>query len=144
MIKGQKKALTAEDLLRARYTAFTLHEVDFILDSHHSRTRQEIKREEVKEWAENSTWHNLKIVQKEAGAATDTQGTLVFCAEYTVQGKKEEHWEQALFEKENGDWKFLDARGVRQGPLVRTEPKVGRNDPCSCGSGKKFKKCHGA
>ncbi len=26
----------------------------------------------------------------------------------------------------------------------RTEPKVGRNDPCTCGSGKKYKKCHGA
>jgi uncharacterized protein YchJ len=26
---------------------------------------------------------------------------------------------------------------------VRTEPKVGRNDPCPCGSGKKYKKCHG-
>jgi len=23
-------------------------------------------------------------------------------------------------------------------------PKVGRNDPCPCGSGKKYKKCHGA
>ncbi len=28
--------------------------------------------------------------------------------------------------------------------LVREEPKVGRNDDCPCGSGKKFKKCHGA
>jgi hypothetical protein len=27
--------------------------------------------------------------------------------------------------------------------VVRTEPKVGRNDPCPCGSGKKYKKCHG-
>jgi preprotein translocase subunit SecA len=26
----------------------------------------------------------------------------------------------------------------------REEPKIGRNDPCWCGSGKKFKKCHGA
>jgi uncharacterized protein YecA (UPF0149 family) len=26
----------------------------------------------------------------------------------------------------------------------RDDPKVGRNDPCWCGSGKKFKKCHGA
>jgi preprotein translocase subunit SecA len=26
----------------------------------------------------------------------------------------------------------------------RSEPKVGRNDPCPCGSGKKYKKCHGA
>ncbi|MHB0970424.1 MAG: preprotein translocase subunit SecA [Thermoanaerobaculia bacterium] len=29
-------------------------------------------------------------------------------------------------------------------PKKRTEPKVGRNDPCPCGSGKKYKKCHGA
>jgi uncharacterized protein YchJ len=31
---------------------------------------------------------------------------------------------------------------VRQ--VRRDEPKVGRNDPCPCGSGKKYKKCHGA
>jgi preprotein translocase subunit SecA len=28
--------------------------------------------------------------------------------------------------------------------IHRASPKVGRNDPCPCGSGKKFKKCHGA
>jgi len=28
--------------------------------------------------------------------------------------------------------------------VVRDQPKVGRNDPCPCGSGKKYKKCHGA
>ena len=39
----------------------------------------------------------------------------------------------------NGDG---DGQGARQ--PVRAGPKVGRNDPCWCGSGKKFKKCHGA
>jgi hypothetical protein len=34
--------------------------------------------------------------------------------------------------------------GERIGPIVRDAAKVGRNDPCTCGSGKKFKKCHGA
>jgi preprotein translocase subunit SecA len=29
-------------------------------------------------------------------------------------------------------------------PYRREEPKPGRNDPCFCGSGKKYKKCHGA
>ena len=28
-------------------------------------------------------------------------------------------------------------------PFRRAEPKLGRNDPCHCGSGLKFKKCHG-
>ncbi len=37
------------------------------------------------------------------------------------------------------------APGTRGGtPEVRTERKVGRNEPCPCGSGKKYKKCHGA
>lgn len=40
----------------------------------------------------------------------------------------------------------LDGRrpGERRGPLVRETPKVGRNDPCPCGSGQKYKRCHGA
>jgi preprotein translocase subunit SecA len=33
--------------------------------------------------------------------------------------------------------------GERVGPVVRETPKVGRNEPCPCGSGKKYKKCHG-
>jgi preprotein translocase subunit SecA len=33
---------------------------------------------------------------------------------------------------------------AKQETVVRTHPKVGRNDPCPCGSGKKYKKCHGA
>ena len=33
--------------------------------------------------------------------------------------------------------------GERLGPIRRTEPKIGRNDPCPCGSGTKYKKCHG-
>lgn len=33
---------------------------------------------------------------------------------------------------------------LKKQPVYRTEPKVGRNDACPCGSGKKYKKCHGA
>ncbi|HZI49377.1 MAG TPA: SEC-C metal-binding domain-containing protein, partial [Pyrinomonadaceae bacterium] len=39
------------------------------------------------------------------------------------------------------------AAGEEEGKIktvVRDQPKVGRNDPCPCGSGKKYKKCHGA
>jgi preprotein translocase subunit SecA len=34
--------------------------------------------------------------------------------------------------------------GAKVKTIVRETPKVGRNDPCPCGSGKKYKKCHGA
>jgi preprotein translocase subunit SecA len=34
-------------------------------------------------------------------------------------------------------------QAARAIPVVRDEPKIGRNEPCPCGSGKKFKQCHG-
>lgn len=52
-------------------------------------------------------------------------------------------------EKEIGTWTvFLDDKPKKVVPKplpqpVRTSAKVGRNDPCPCGSGKKYKKCHG-
>jgi preprotein translocase subunit SecA len=36
-----------------------------------------------------------------------------------------------------------DGDGAKAEPVRRDRPKVGRNDPCPCGSGKKYKKCHG-
>jgi len=144
VIRGKKSAERAQDLLRARYSAFALNEIDFILSSHHPKTAKEVKRAEVEEWAKSSDWESLEIVQTEAGEKSDAQGLVTFCAKYRPHkegAETEEHWEQALFEKEGGEWKFLDARGVHHGPIVRTEPKIGRNDPCPCGSGKKYKKC---
>jgi SEC-C motif-containing protein len=145
LIQGKRKAATAEQLLRSRYTAFTEGAVDYVLQTHHSKTRHEIKREEIEDWSKNSKWLGLKIVQQEAGKESDTQGTIVFCARYQANGKEEpeDHWEQSFFEKEGGEWKFLDAKGIHTGPIRREGPKLGRNDPCHCGSGQKLKKCHG-
>jgi preprotein translocase subunit SecA len=42
----------------------------------------------------------------------------------------------------NNENDYYDPTPVKQEP-VRVEPKIGRNDPCPCGSGKKFKQCHG-
>ncbi|MEO6258908.1 MAG: SEC-C metal-binding domain-containing protein, partial [Thermoanaerobaculia bacterium] len=38
---------------------------------------------------------------------------------------------------------FSGSQGESKAPVQRKEPKIGRNDPCWCGSGKKYKKCHG-
>ena len=141
LIQGKRAALTAKELLQARYTAFTKGEVNFILTSHHSKTRKDVKEEEIADWSKNSEWLGLKIVQEEGGKEGDQTGTLVFSAHYRADGKTHDHWEKSFFEKENGEWRFLDAQGIQVGPIRRSEPKLGRNDPCLCGSGKKYKKC---
>jgi uncharacterized protein YecA (UPF0149 family) len=49
-----------------------------------------------------------------------------------------------LFEREKGQWRFVTGDEMKN-PTVRYEtPPPGRNDPCPCGSGKKYKKCHGS
>jgi preprotein translocase subunit SecA len=51
-------------------------------------------------------------------------------------------YEQSLLEAENQDTQEDDDETGQ--PFVREAQKVGRNDPCPCGSGKKYKQCHGA
>jgi uncharacterized protein YecA (UPF0149 family) len=43
-----------------------------------------------------------------------------------------------------GDGEAADGEAAKIKTIVREAPKVGRNDLCPCGSGKKYKKCHGA
>jgi preprotein translocase subunit SecA len=52
---------------------------------------------------------------------------------------------QRQHEKELKDLQFMSATSsTNPQPISNGGPKVGRNDPCPCGSGKKYKKCHGA
>ena len=53
------------------------------------------------------------------------------------------HHELAEFRKSGDTWYFFDGKMVGPGQFTRETPKVGRNDPCPCGSGRKFKKCCG-
>ena len=53
-----------------------------------------------------------------------------------------EHQQASAVEQEQGDETASEAPVAAQ-PSVRDEPKVGRNELCPCGSGKKYKHCHG-
>ena len=74
----------------------------------------------------------------------DLTGRVDFLAKYTDKRGDQEHRESSIFKKKNGKWFFGGGKPGGGGETIRREePKVGRNDPCHCGSGKKFKKCHG-
>jgi hypothetical protein len=63
-------------------------------------------------------------------------------AGYTDTGEELEDIEFEDEMEEDADWRPWDD-GADESELlpIRTEPKIGRNDPCPCGSGKKYKKC---
>jgi SEC-C motif-containing protein len=66
-----------------------------------------------------------------------------FAAQYRQDGVRLVHHERSTFRREDGQWVYVDGEVDPKSP-PRQVAKVGRNDPCPCGSGKKYKKCCGA
>ena len=139
-IKGKKPVPTAEALMRSRYAAYAEHEIDYILETCSEGERKKIDIKQTKAWSENSKWLGLKIISAEKGGAKDSEGIVEFEASYEMDGLREVHREKASFKQTNGRW-FYTKGEVRPDTVVRVGPKIGRNEPCPCGSGKKYKHC---
>jgi SEC-C motif-containing protein len=141
-LSGAANAPSAEALMRARYSAYATANIDFIERTFHSSSRAEFDRESARKWAEGSQWHGLEILGTVDGKEQDDTGSVEFIATYSQKEDVIKHHELATFRKEDGNWTFVDGRIVNQ-PFRREQPKIGRNDLCPCGSGKKYKKCCG-
>jgi SEC-C motif-containing protein len=138
---GRARPQTAAQLMRAHYTAYATANVDFLHDTSGPRVQKEFDPANTKSWSQSATWTGLEVVKETLGGPADDTGVVEFIAHYTVKDKPFDHHEIAKFEKHNGAWVFMDGRILGTDPIRRETPKVGRNDPCPCGSGKKFKKC---
>jgi SEC-C motif-containing protein len=156
-IKGTKLPETAEQLMRSRYTAYTIADVNYLKNSLAPEARKDFDPEATRKWAEEAKWKKLTIISTEKGNAEDDRGTVEFSASYEYEGQAIQLHEVSKFRKsKEGQWYFVDGDAhthpegeniehahSKQGTVVRASAKIGRNDPCSCGSGKKFKKCCG-
>lgn len=140
VIKGTRKASTAEALMRSRYSAFAKGELDHVEKTHLPSTRKDLDMNGVRSWATQSEWLGLEIRETEKGLEKDSTGKVEFKCKFIFNGAEQTHHELSTFEKVDGEWFFVDGV-MKNNTLRRAEPKVGRNDPCSCGSGKKAKKC---
>jgi SEC-C motif domain protein len=141
VIKGTQPAETAEQLMRARYSAYTKAEMDFVFNSTDPANREGYDHDGTRAWAENSEWLGLEIIGTVKGGADDSNGEVEFIARFKENGTLREHHENALFTRKEGVWYFSDGVMVKPKPVTVT--KIGRNDPCTCGSGQKYKKCCG-
>ena len=140
-ISRQAKAPTAEALMRSRYSAYVERAIDYIVNTCVAKDGSEdIDHKSTREWSEKSTWLGLKITAVEGGGPEDAEGTVDFEASYERDGLRDVHQEKAKFKRENGEWLY-DEGVIVPRTIVRVSPKVGRNEPCPCGSGKKYKHC---
>lgn len=135
-------APTAEKLMRSRYSAFARNQANYLVETLHPSKRGEHEKDALETVINRTTWIDLEVVSTNEGGQGDDQGQVEFIATYQRDNRVEKLHERSNFVKEDGRWYYVDGDFDPQG--AAPSKKLGRNDPCWCGSGKKFKKCHGA
>lgn len=135
--RGERRAATAEALMRSRYAAYVRADSAYLLKTWHASTRPE-----QLVLSDQPAWQRLEILDCVAGQPGDTEGVVEFIAHYQSNQGPGSLRERSRFLYEQGAWFYLDgevARSAQSNPAIR----IGRNAPCPCGSGRKFKHCCG-
>ncbi len=137
--------------MRSRYTAYAKKQWDYLEKTRYAGDGGEKNNRDSDLQQEGVSWTRLEIFDTRKGGAFDEEGEVSFAAYYTENGEEKTLRETSKFIKENGRW-YYSGRQSRVSPpvstppskpFIRDQPKVGRNDPCPCGSGRKYKKCCG-
>lgn len=129
--------------MRSRYTAYTRNDQAYVSRSWYPATRP-ASIEEADALSDKLTWLGLEVKSCHAGGVDENEGTVEFVAHYRVNGETGKMHEISRFVKEDGAWFYVDGQLDEQAEAVAPTRKTGRNDPCFCGSGKKYKKCCGS
>lgn len=99
---------TAETLMRSRYSAFVMANMDYLSKSWHSSNKpSKSEMKEILDWTQSVIWHKLEIINTSKGLKNDTEGSVEFKAFY-YEGIILKHiYEKSLFVKENDHWVYL-------------------------------------
>ncbi|PWJ42630.1 YchJ family protein [Sediminitomix flava] len=138
-IRRTSKPHTAEQLMRSRFSAYTLNEVDYLWETHHPNYRAGLTKEAISHSAKNTDWTRLDVLDHQ-WTENSTTAIVEFKAFFNENGKEQNLHERSNFVKEGDQWLYTDGDFNPQRASNKT---IGRNDPCPCGSGKKYKKCCG-
>ncbi len=111
--------------MRSRYTAYVRGAVDYLVETHATPPA----RAAIAARCQTTVWRGLEIIASEPG---ETESFVEFVARGETGGAPFAQRERSRFLRRGGRWIYVDAA------------VPGRNDPCPCGSGQKYKRCHGA
>lgn len=106
-LDNKEAAPTAEALMRSRYSAYVVQNVDHLQRTLTRSERRTFNRKEALQWARSSTWKGLEIIATEKGLESDADGTVEFIARYEIDGEDKEHHEKALFRKNKNQWLYV-------------------------------------
>lgn len=123
-------ATSPEALMRSRYSAFVLGLGEYLVATWHPDFLGDLDALTLSK--QETLWDHLDIL---GSGEQGEQGWVEFRAWYREAGRLACLHERSRFVREAGRWRYTEGDII---PL-----RAGRNDPCPCGSGKKYKKCCG-
>ena len=130
-IGGEHPCADAQSLMRSRYCAYALGDEAYLMATTVPEKQVPEDAELIRAHAETTTWLGVEVLDANESGDTAVVTFKAFYKEY--EGVPRVHHEMSSFRRMNGRW-YYD-----KGHLY--DSTIGRNDPCPCGSGKKFKKC---
>jgi len=114
LLRGERLAATADQLMRSRYSAFATGDVDHLLrtqaQDHSPRQPEPERRRALEETCRRVRWLRLEILATEAGGPLDLEGTVTFEAHY----------------QQSGGRRGVDRRGVDRQGVMRECSRFGR------------------
>jgi len=132
LINGEQQAQQPEQLMRSRYSAFCVENIDYLMATLHPEKHQEDDREVLQNTISNTHWNRLKVIATHL--QSPRKGEVEFVVFYGSTAQEQMH-ELSRFIKEDGRWYYLDGKMLNHHTL-------GRNELCWCGANKKLKHCH--
>ena len=133
-INQGKTPQTPEQLMRSRYSAFNVDDIDYIKQTSTGAALKKFDYVATKEWANSVIWQKLEV---QSASQDGDVGFVEFVVTYLDNDHTQTLHEKSKFKRLNNRWFYSGAMQNKSD----NEEKCGRNDPCFCGSGKKYKKC---
>ncbi|MGQ0287332.1 YchJ family protein [Pasteurellaceae bacterium 22721_9_1] len=121
----------AEQLMRSRYAAYALKNIDYIVQTTAPSQQCLLDQAALQQWAEQTQWLGLQIVAQQQ--LSKQHSAVEFNAFFAAENGEQTHHEHSLFVQIDQRWYFVDP----------TVPLPTMKQACLCGSGKKFKHCCG-
>jgi len=135
-LEGKQIAETPEVLMRSRYTAYSLANIEYIMKTMRGKPLVNFNEENAKRWAMKAIWVGLHVLN--ASEMHENKGFVEFIAQFIEGSQLKSIHETSEFHCDKGVWFYVD--GVQQ-PIRNVA--ISRNVACPCGSQRKFKNCHG-
>ncbi len=147
-VLATQSATTPEQLMRSRFSAYCLKDIDYLVATWHPSQRGNNSHADIAAFANSAHFIKLQVTQcseqaptlfkpaPEVIAVADKVGFVEFIACFIQDEKLQQLREISRFVQQQGRWYYLDGELF---PFA--VQKIGRNDLCPCQSGKKFKHC---